>query len=280
MQSSLIYQVTKNSLMGLFQLKLIFIGVSDTNRIRVRASRSYLLTSDYFWIVSPIGRCATDTSVDNLMYEFGDRFKGRLAIICTKTDDPMTFQSFAQEYQEDAKPCKKLEAKTKKAKSEMSAAKAAFKRATNPTTRQERSKAVEDSRAKYERLLHARLNTMVRIRNRKVTTLIMSEKADRLQDGAKDLVYPVSNKHYSWLKGFKDGGNEDAPQLSPEMTGIPKLRAYALSIVSQEIWATFITHIRHKVVSFIMALKAWANATSRGNNSGISDALNKSMKVI
>ncbi|THW75242.1 hypothetical protein D6D19_04170 [Aureobasidium pullulans] len=255
-------------------------GVSDTNRIRVRASRSYLLTSDYLWIVSPIGRCATDTSVDNLMYEFGDRFKGRLAIICTKTDDPMTFQSFAQEYQEDAKPCKKLEAKTKKAKSEMSAAKAAFKRATNPTTRQERSKAVEDSRAKYERLLHARLNTMVRIRNRKVTTLIMSEKADRLQDGAKDLVYPVSNKHYSWLKGFKDGGNEDAPQLSAEMTGIPKLRAYALSIVSHEIWATFITHIRHKVVSFIMALKAWANATSRGNNSGISDALNKSMKII
>ncbi|KAH0275519.1 hypothetical protein KCU91_g4501, partial [Aureobasidium melanogenum] len=255
-------------------------GVSDTNRIRVKASKTYILKSDHLWIVSPIGRCATDTSVDSLLHEFGDRFKGRLAIICTKTDDPMTFQSFAHEYQEDAKPCKKLDDKTKKAKTDLSNANAALRRATALATRQERSRVVEHCRRKYERLLHMRLEVMVQVRNRKVTSLIMAEKADRIQGEAASLIFPVSNRHYSWLKGYKDGGNEASPQLSAEMTGIPKLRAHALSIVAKEVWTTFMTHVRFKVVAFVTALRAWATATRRSSDSGVSDAHAKYVKII
>lgn len=191
----------------------------------------------------------------------------------------MTFQSFAQEYQEDAKPCKKLDDRTKKAKSDLSTANAALKRATALATREERSRVVEDCSKKYERLLHLRLEKMVQVRNRKVTALIMDEKADRIQGEAASLIFAVSNRHYAWLKGYKDGGNENSPQLSAEMTGIPKLRAHALSIVAKEVWTTFITHIRHKVVAFITALRAWATATRRSSDSGVSDAHGKYVKV-
>lgn len=255
------------------------LGVSDINRIRVKASKSYILESDHLWIVSPIGRCATDTTVDSLIYEFGDRFKDRLAIICTKTDDPMTFQSFAQEYQKDAKPYKKLDDDTNKAKTELSAARKALRNATALATLEERGRVVEHCRKRYENLLHVRLEKMVQVRNRKVTALIMTEKADSIQGEANSLIFTVSNRHYSWLKGYKDGGNEHSPQLSAEMTGIPKLRAHALSIVAKEVWTTFITHIRHKVVAFVTALKAWATATRRGSDSGVSDAHAKYVKV-
>jgi hypothetical protein len=254
-------------------------GVSDVNRIRVKTTKDYILTSDYVWIVSPIGRCATDTSVDDSLYEYGDRFKDRLAIICTKIDDPMTFQSFAQEYKEDAKPCKKLDDRTKRAKSDLTAANKACKRIKNPTLRQEREKVVETCRAKYEKLLHARLEMMVQVRNRKVTKLIMAEKADYIQGEATSLIYPVSNRHYSWLKGYKDGCDEGSAQLSAEMTGIPRLRAYALSLVAKEVWTTFMTHIHHNVVAFVTALKAWANATRRSNDSEVSDAHEKYVEV-
>jgi hypothetical protein len=257
---------------------MTLVGVSDINRIRVKASKEYILTSDYSWIVSPIGRCATDTSVDDLLYQVGDRFKGSLAIICTKIDDPMTFQSFAQEYKEDAKPCKKLHEKTKKARSDLSAANKARK-VKNPTLRREREKIYENCRAKYEKLLHALLEMMVQVRNRNVTKLIMAEKADRIQGEANSLIFPVSNRHYSWLKGYKDGADEVSAQLSAEMTGIPRLRAYALSLVAKEVWPTFMTHIHHKVVAFVTALKAWANATRRSNDSEVSDAHEKYVKV-
>lgn len=258
---------------------IVLIGVSDTNRIRVKASKTYILKSDHLWIVSPIGRCATDTSVDSLLHEFGDRFKGRLAIICTKTDDSMTFQSFAHEYQEDAKPYKRLDDQTRKAKTNLSDANAALRRATAVATRQERDKIVEDCRKKYEKLLHLRLNGMVQVRNRKVAALIMAEKADRIQGETASLIFPVSNRHYSWLKGYKDGGNEASPQLSAKMTGIPKLRAHALSIVAKEVWTTFMTHIHYKVVAFVTALRAWATATRRSSDSGVSDAHAKYVKV-
>ncbi|CAD0112759.1 unnamed protein product [Aureobasidium uvarum] len=108
----------------------------------------------------------------------------------------------------------------------------------------------------------------------------MAGKADRIQGEATSLIYPVSNRHYSWLKGYKDGGSEDVPQLSAEMTGIPRLRAHALSIVAKEVWTTLMTHIRHKVVAFVMALKAWANATRRSSDSEVSDAHEKYVKAL
>lgn len=215
--------------------------------------------------------------MDSLLYEFGDRFKGRLAIVCTKTDDPMTFQSFAQEYKQDAKSCKKIDDKTKKAKSDLSAANKAFKKIKNPTLRAEREKVVEICRKKHEKLLHARLEMMVQVRNRKVTELILAEKAEYIQGNASSLIFPVSNRHYTWLKGYKD--NEVSAQLSAEMTGIPGLRAYALSLVAKEVWTTFMTHIHHKVVAFVTALKAWANATRRSNDSDVSGAHEKYVKV-
>lgn len=249
------------------------------NQVRARAGRTYLLSSDYLWIVTPIGRSATDTSVNALLYEYGSRFADHLAIVCTKIDDPMTFQSFLQEYGEDAQSCRQIEMQTKRAKESWSEAKAALRRCTALATRRERGRGVTRRYNIYRSHLHRRLETMVRIRNRKVTALIYREKADRLKKKDVDLVYCVSNKHYSWLKGYKESGQEDAPQLDAVMTGIPKLRQYALTIPTQEIWSTFMKHIKHTSMAFIKALKIWATRTSDDDSESLADVRAKSAEV-
>lgn len=55
----------------------------------MNASKDYIRGSDYLWIVAPIARCATDTGVDDMFYEFGDRFSGRITFVYTRIDDAM-----------------------------------------------------------------------------------------------------------------------------------------------------------------------------------------------
>jgi hypothetical protein len=50
---------------------LITLGLSDINRVRVKASKNYMRSSDHLWIVVSIMRCISDTRVDNTLYEFG-----------------------------------------------------------------------------------------------------------------------------------------------------------------------------------------------------------------
>ncbi|THY52549.1 hypothetical protein D6C90_08230 [Aureobasidium pullulans] len=255
-------------------------GVSDVNKVRASTGKSYLVSSDYLWIVAPIARLATDTSVDALLYEYGNRFEGRLAVVCTKIDDPMVAQSFSQEYQDAAKPSMRLEGRIKKAKEQHNNAKASLRSARALATRRERGRRVDQCRARFQKLLNQRLEMMVEVRNKKVTALLYAEKADRLKKKDVDLVYCVSNKHYAWLKGYKDAGQEDAAQLSAVMTGIPRLRQYALTIPSHEIWSTFMNHIKHTSNGFVKALRIWATRTTKDNSTGLSGIREKSAETV
>jgi hypothetical protein len=253
--------------------------VTDINRVRAGTGKNYLLSSDYLWIVAPIGRSATDTGVDSLLYEYGNRFEGRVAIVCTKIDDPMSFVSFALEYQMDARPVKQIQLLSKRAKEQFSEAKASLRRAMAVATRRQRSREVERCRIRYHTLLHRRLEMMVQVRNQKVTNLIYTEEADRLKKGDIDLVYCVSNKHYMWLKGYREAGQEHAPQLTALMTGIPSLRKYGLTIPAQEIWSTYMAHVKHTSNAFVKALRIWATRTTKDNSGGLSILRAKSAEV-
>ncbi|KAG9698657.1 hypothetical protein KCU95_g2420, partial [Aureobasidium melanogenum] len=245
-------------------------GISDISRVRVRASRNYLRNCDALWIVAPVQRCVSDTGVDSILFEYGERFAGRLILICTKIDDRMSCETFKDEYPQAAKPMEKCETAFKEAKTNYSKAKAQLNRVTKEITIEERNAEVERCREKYQKIADVRLKFMVSKRNQKVTQQIYEKKSEYFTKCDNGPVFFVSNEHYMWLKGFKDSGMEDvSAQLSAEMTGIPALRAYALSIPAKDMWSTLMAHIQHTGVTSMTSLAIWAARTGADNGDSL-----------
>jgi hypothetical protein len=258
---------------------LIVVGLSDINRVRVNASKNYIRSSDHMWIVAPVGRCTSDTTVNSTLFEFGERFAGRLAIVCTKIDDRMRYSTFIQEYPSAAERMEQIERAYKQAKGNYAEAKARARGVTKQSTIEERNAEVERCRQKYEKLVNCRLGFMVRTRNRTIEKQLYQGKSEYLQQGEKGDVFFVSNEHYSWLKGFKGPANDSLEQLCAEATGIPALRKHALSIPARDMWSTFMTHIRHTSVGFIKSLTIWAARTRADSGDKLSGIKEKSMKA-
>lgn len=245
----------------------------------MNASKDYIRGSDYLWIVAPIARCATDTGVDDMFYEFGDRFSGRITFVYTRIDDAMKPADFHREYQKEAQPLVKLNERLTKASSELSQAKQAANRVVKQASIDERTAIVERCQAKYNKLNQRCTEFMVSTRNRKITEMIYSEKAEYLKKGETESIYPVSSRHYAWLKGYKESNQENVVQLSPEMTGIPRLRKHALRIPAPDMWSTIVAHIKGTSVGFIKALRIWATKNGSENDNGMSDLRKKSLMV-
>jgi hypothetical protein len=231
---------------------LITPGLSDISRVRVKASKNYMRSSDHLWIVVPIIRCISDTGVDSILYEFGDRFAGRLAMICTKIDDGMKSVSFRTQYPHAANDLNRIEKRLKAAQA-------------------------SGRRPKEEKLTNLRLKFMVWTRNNAIATEIYQRKSEYFEEGENASVFFVSNEHYTWLKGFKDSGSKQIPvQLSADMTGIPALREYALSIPAQDMWLTLMTHIQHTSIAFMKSLAIWAARTSADHGDELRNIKEKS----
>ena len=62
-------------------------GVSDTNQVKVNACLDHLRNCDALWIVVPCLRAVDSTTVDHLFGKYEERFRGKIAIVCTRTDD-------------------------------------------------------------------------------------------------------------------------------------------------------------------------------------------------
>ncbi|KAG9638433.1 hypothetical protein KCU95_g8610, partial [Aureobasidium melanogenum] len=230
-------------------------GLSDISRVRVKASKSYILSSDHLWIVAPIARCVSDTVVDSVLCEFGERFKGCLAIVGTKVDDPMTSTLFKHRYRKAAKRLDKIEKSLAEAEA-------------------------NGCQEEVERLTNVRLRFMVRTRNHEIAKDIYESKSEYFEKSEYGPVFFVSNERYMWLKGYKESGiKEAATQFSAELTGIPALREYALSIPVQEMWLTFMTYIQHTIVTFMKSLAIWAARTSADQGKKLRSIKERSMKA-
>ncbi|KAG9518018.1 hypothetical protein KCU93_g8524, partial [Aureobasidium melanogenum] len=255
-------------------------GVSDISRVRVRASKNYLRNCDFLWIIAPVQRCISDTGVDSILFEYGERFAGRLALICTKIDDRMSCEAFKDEYPQAAKQMEKFEKALKEAKTNYFKAKAQLGRVTKPSTLEELNAEVERCRERYQKVVDARLRFMVLKRNQKVAQQIYEKKSEYFVRCENGPVFFVSNEHYMWLKGFKDSATEDvSAQLSAEMTGIPALRAYALSIPAKDLWSTLMAHIQHAGVTSMRSLAIWAARTGADNGDKLKTIKENSTKA-
>lgn len=234
---------------------LIISGLTDISRVRVKASKNYVRSSDHLWIVVPVMRCVSDTGVNSILDEFGERFKGRLAMICTKIDDNMKSSSFKVQYTHAIQDLDKVEKALKKA--------------------QASGRRLDE--VKFKNL---RLKFMVYTRNRAVAKEIYDNQSEYFEPGEKGLVFFVSNEHYTWLKGYRESDSEQVPaQLSAGMTGIPALRRYALEIPAQDMWSTLMTHIQHTSTAFMKSLAIWAARTSADHGNELQKIKEKSTKA-
>ena len=66
--------------------RLTVTGLNDTNQVRANASVDYLRECDALWVVASIHRIATDKDVDILLQKYGERFRNRIAVLCTRSE--------------------------------------------------------------------------------------------------------------------------------------------------------------------------------------------------
>jgi hypothetical protein len=234
---------------------LMALGLSDISRVRVKASMNYMRSSDYLWIVVPVMRCISDTGVDSILYEFGERFKGRLAMICTKIDDSMRSGSFKDQYPHAARKLDRIEKCLREAQ-------------------------MNGNRPDEENFANLRLKFMVHTRSQEIAKEIYEKKSDYFNKGGEDPVFFVSNEHYTWLKGYRESGTEQVlPQLDAAMTGIPALRRYALSIPARDLWLTLMAHIQHTSIACMKSIAIWAARTSVDHGAELRKIKQKSAKA-
>jgi hypothetical protein len=234
---------------------LITLGLTDISRVRVKASKNYIRSSDHLWIVVPVMRCVSDTGVDSILCEFGDRFEGRLAMICTKIDDSMRSSSFKDQYPHMSRRLEKIEKLLKEAQ-------------------------MNGSRADEENFANLRLKLMIKERSKDIANEIYERRSDHFVKGENGPVFFVSNEHYMWLKGYKEPGTgQDLAQLDAAMTGIPALRRYALSIPAQNMWLTFMAHVQHTSTTFLKSAAIWAARTSADHGAELKRIKKKSTMV-
>ena len=161
----------------------MILGLNDLIKVRERVSKNYLRYSDEVWLVAGVARCVSDTTVDDILSEFGERFADHLTMICTKVDDPMKSDAFKAEYPSAAKKLERIEKAYKKAKEDYSEAKARARAVTRTSMLEERNREVESCRQEKERRANIRLNYMVRVRNHMVAQQIYEDKSEYFEEG-------------------------------------------------------------------------------------------------
>jgi hypothetical protein len=200
-------------------------------------------------------RCVSDTGVNSFLCEFGERFTGRLAMICTKVDDGMRSGTFKDRYRHAAKKLDQIEKRLKEAH-------------------------VNGNEPDEEKLTNCRLKFMVQTRNQEIARELYARKPKYFKKDRNDPVFFVSNEHYTWLKGYRESGTgRDLVQLDAATTGVPALRKYALSIPAQEMWSISMAHIQHTIIAFMNSLAIWAARTSADHGDELKRIREKSTKA-
>jgi len=239
-------------------------GINDTNQVKVNACLEHLRECDGLWIVAQIARASDNSNVNNMFWRFEERFRGKIAIVCTRIDDDIG-PALARDLEEKKVPVKeyaKYLAQEKKARAQVSFFKAKIRSrmgALPSAKRAKKVKALKTDREKWEEkrddLALRKWTALVTARNGYVTMRLQQEMALHLPEGGKLLVFCVSNAHYQILKGAETSATF---VLRPEDTGVPALRDYALSLAAPGVMQAFEDYLRHRLTAYLKGLELWA----------------------
>ncbi|KAI7161798.1 hypothetical protein KC349_g2452, partial [Hortaea werneckii] len=206
-------------------------GLSDTNKLRVQATRDYIKNCDTVIIVHPILRVQSQDTVWKEVNECIRNGKSsNLIIVCTKVDD-IKHSRERDMSNDDRKGLDKLRREADKLAAETTELEDKLQDAEENEDADYRSinrrlKATKTMRARKEAEWR---EENISIRNRRNIEVIQAKFRKAANDpDAKVPVFCVSNTIYQQhMKGFD---NDNPPDLTVEATGIPGLRQHLFKI--------------------------------------------------
>ena len=251
--------------------------------MRVNATNRQIDQCDYIWIVAPIERAITNTTIDSLLGRYADAFKGKVVVILTRSDADLTEMVVGHLKREhvDMTPYVTLQDEerrlrvliNRRSEQVSNRLQKLFgpKRAANMSANKEKKLREELSQFQEElnhyneqapQLASKRFSTLVRSRNAHVARRTQEERRNHMPEGVELQVFAVSNLHYAALTGATaiEGDLMDA-----ETTGIPALREMVRSMVAPTLLQRVEDFIEHRAAIFLEGLALWTSSVAVEN---------------
>ncbi|KAH5431380.1 hypothetical protein HBI38_166430 [Parastagonospora nodorum] len=243
-------------------------GLRDHDSVRRAITERYIRKCDQIFLVTEIGRAATDASIPEIL-DLGQRADlTNIDIVLTRSEE-MQMSEAREEWPEQEEKIDKLRGVISSAEEEihpLSEAIKYYKDCTDLTEAEsEDLRACQEERgAATERKEEAELELLrllVGLRNPFVTASVRKQYQDYL-NGTKLSIFCVSNTMY-W-KHRERPANVSLDDL--KLSGILELRRHCLGIVASSQLAAFKSLIEDEVPAFLGSMKLWVKAGSSGTS--------------
>ncbi|KAK4963171.1 hypothetical protein LTR10_000799 [Elasticomyces elasticus] len=236
-------------------------GISDVNQVRMAVSLEYIMGSQMLWLVTEMKRVCTDLTVRGLLQRYGERFENKLLLIATGSDDVLMSTVTVDELEEQGYKMNLYKKLTKEAAAQEKDISKKMKRLQNLQGRSDAGAATLErelgiDRTKQNQTETQRFGLLVKARNGSVAAGVRKEMRSYLPKGTELPFFPVANRHYATIKGAL---TLPPPILDAQGTGIPDLRAYALSLAAPGLMQTLQSYIHTRFHVFITGVDLWAN---------------------
>ncbi|KAK1813169.1 hypothetical protein LTR12_012423 [Friedmanniomyces endolithicus] len=244
-------------------------GHSDTNESRVEFVKEYIKTCDYIWAVATIGRSIDDNALFNTVHRYGKLFNGRIMVLATHSDADVDHDLVADLRAKglDMRGWYKLNNDHKQLSKNIKQLDDANKLARRKKNRQSKStlldmhnkeEELDAMRKALESVVLSRYQFSVQARNQWVTQQIRETMEGTLPKGATLAVHCISTAHYAAIKA---GRWVEGPRLTPEGTGVPALRAYALALAAPELMQSLEQYCSEDLNVFFKSAQLWIKTT-------------------
>ncbi|KAK4908758.1 hypothetical protein LTR49_022378 [Elasticomyces elasticus] len=228
-----------------------------------------MATSQASLVVSPVGRIVDDLLTNEMISRNGKIFKGRVAIIATKSDtdiDPNLAEELQneghdlQEWFKLTDAIKAQNSKLKTLRAELLQERKRFKKPTKPKLMemQGRNDTINELKRESKAMEMRRFEVLVHARNEFVTAQLRLHKGNYLPAGMKLPVFCISNLHYTAIKGGRTVGGL---RLSAEATGVPALRARAPALPTADQFCTLEEYYSTDLGVFLKEAQLWVKVT-------------------
>ena len=233
-------------------------GINDDNRMRREATHEYLQETDSVWVVAPIHRVLSTKDVHEQIASFEHRMSGRVALVCTFTDDNVT-ESLYEEIKRKvgSSACADYVSKVQ----EQASAKVNWDRhfglyyCSNKYRTPDRKK-IDSANLKHAETEHkkAKLETRLAL----VALRVQFVQSNMRLTNPTLKVFGVSNKYYQRLRCNPPSKHYN--RLKASDTGIEQLRHFSVQIPSERYWVTIKEHFNTRIKDFRDAVSIFAQS--------------------
>lgn len=238
-------------------------------------THDYIRKCQALWYVADVARICDDPNLEETLSNYAERFHGTFAIVATKIDlgishalalDMKNKGQSVGDYYEAKANVDEIQARLKQIRRTIKTATAAQKSALR-----DEQEELEDALKQEET---KKMDSLVDARTSNIETRLRRDKQKHLPEGATLPIHFVSNPQYD-MHVDRDGEDNPNPRFgSIKDTGIPGLRAYALSLASPGVWEAYTYHLMFIVRVLFNGVYGWAQDSPMKRQAGLMDVVN------